>query len=497
MAKASGGGGIGSLVEDLAPQLGGPLDRNGHAILGQITGVEWNQETDTWKRIDKNGDEILLSRAWFDDCLPWAGMRRVNLAVDGTINAVYGEANYKEDGSNGRVMVQIPKFWVKSEETVANKYRWWISDHAVTGFEVHPAFNQRTASAPADYIYVSAYEASLMDDAGTLKMDSKSGEQPWTGGELDSLGFDSGSVEFVVGETLTGAISGATGVVLDYHVATGTWGGGDAAGTVYLKQVSATAFQAEDLDGSTGGANMASATGANVALALNIDDARGYGTAVGSYWGIMNIWTMAALQVLFMVEYGNMDSQTAIGRGVVDKASGVGFAGELTAASSINDNLGDNGTGTGTGTDGLVPIAHRWIENLWGNVWKFIDGYEAVDAAYHILKATGGWTNSGPSIWGAGDYDASTAAPITTDGYASNIVYEAALKYLLLASAVAGSDSTCIPDYFYAHDAGETNILLASGGWNYASDAGLGCLSSRDVASHSDRKIGARLEFIG
>jgi len=390
-----------------------------------IVGVEWNQGTDTWTRIDADGVEWGgLARASFDHFLPWAGMRRVNMAADGSINNVYGDAGYKEDGTNGRVMVQIPKFWVKSEETSANKYRWWIANYAASGFEVHPVFNQRTASAPADYIYVAAYEADGYDDSGTFKLHSRSGKQPVTG----------------------------------------------TTGEPY-----------PDLPSDS----------------LTIDQARTYAENIGSHWGIENIWTMAAIQMLYMIEYGNMDSQTGIGRGIVDKASGTGFAGELTAASSINSNLGDNGTGTGTGTDGLVPIAYRWIENHWGNAWKFIDGYEAVDAAYHILKATGGWTNSGPSVWGSGDYDASTATPITTDGYLSNIVYEAALKYLLIASAVAGSDSTYIPDYFYAHDAGEVNILLAGGNWSCASHAGLSCLYSGFVASGSSRDVGCRLEFIG
>jgi len=126
-----------------------------------------------------------------------------------------------------------------------------------------------------------------------------------------------------------------------------------------------------------------------------------------------------------------------------------------------------------------------------------VDGYSSVNEAYHILKATGGWTNSGPSIWGAGDYDASTATPITAAGYISNIVYEAVLKYLLIAEAVVASDATYIPDNFYPHDTDETNILLAGGDWSYSSSAGLGFLNSDNVASLSDRDLGCRLEFIG
>jgi len=79
----------------------------------------------------------------------------------------------------------------------------------------------------------------------------------------------------------------------------------------------------------------------------------------------------------------------------------------------------------------------------------------------------------------------------------SNILYEAALKYLLIAEAVVGSDATFIPDKFYAHDTGGTNILLAGGSWANASCAGLCCLLSDFVASTSHRAIGCRLEYIG
>jgi len=329
-------------------------------------------------------------------------------------------------------MVQIPKFWVKSEETSANKYRWWIASYAASGFEVHPAFNQRTASAPADYIYISAYEADGAEDpadSDIFKAYSRSGKVPMTGG--------------------------------------------------------------------------VSYTDMPNAGVLTIDYARTFCTNIGTGWGLLNIWSLSAIQILHMIEYGNLDSQTNIGRGVVDLDSGSDFAGVNTGAASINSLLGANGTGAGTNglageaADGDVSIAYRWIENPWGNVWKFVDGYEAVDAAYHILKATGAWDNSGPSVWDSDDYDASTGAPITSDGYVSNILYEAALKYLFIAEAVAGADSTHIPDYLYAHDNGETNILLAGGYWNYGSPAGLSFLRSNDVASGSDRTFGCRSEFIG
>jgi len=43
----------------------------------------------------------------------FGGRKRCNVADDGTITAFYGESNYREDGSNGQVMVYQPKFYYR------------------------------------------------------------------------------------------------------------------------------------------------------------------------------------------------------------------------------------------------------------------------------------------------------------------------------------------------------------------------------------------------
>jgi hypothetical protein len=84
------------------------------------------------------------------------------------------------------------------------------------------------------------------------------------GGRFRSIGFDSGSAEFAVGETLTGATSGATGEIAYWYVSSGTFAGGDAAGTIFFYDTDETsAFHgtgAENLNSSINGNNVASTT---------------------------------------------------------------------------------------------------------------------------------------------------------------------------------------------------------------------------------------------
>jgi len=62
--------------------------------------------------------------------------------------------------------------------------------------------------------------------------------------------FDTGIQEPTVGSTLTGATSGDTGVVTAVQVESGTWDGGDAAGTIWMS--SPTGFSDINTDGGTG-----------------------------------------------------------------------------------------------------------------------------------------------------------------------------------------------------------------------------------------------------
>lgn len=78
---------------------------------------------------------------------------------------------------------------------------------------------------------------------------------------LGTLDFDSGSVEPQVGETLTGATSGAVGKVISVTVTGGTWGGGNAEGSIELGAVTGTFQDNENIDGSVGGANMLTVDG--------------------------------------------------------------------------------------------------------------------------------------------------------------------------------------------------------------------------------------------
>jgi hypothetical protein len=76
-----------------------------------------------------------------------------------------------------------------------------------------------------------------------------------------TLDFTSGGAyEVLVGNTLTGATSGATAVVSEIILSGGTWAGADAAGTFYFSSQVGT-FVAENLNDAVGGADVCTIAG--------------------------------------------------------------------------------------------------------------------------------------------------------------------------------------------------------------------------------------------
>lgn len=125
----------------------------------------------------------------FDDLEPWGGRYRCNLLDDGTEAYKYGEAGYSEtgtlitpwisgedevgaEGQKVQVMVKQPKFWYKVVPLKLDKIqggkgyhlrkaRYYVATSPKPGFKLHPAF--MVNGVEQDYIYLSAYEASLFD----------------------------------------------------------------------------------------------------------------------------------------------------------------------------------------------------------------------------------------------------------------------------------------------------------------------------------------------
>lgn len=96
----------------------------------------------------------------FDDIEPWKSIERVNLSDDGEILARFGDSDYRDDGSNGQVMVRYPKFYYRAEHG-PRTHGYYISPYRLSGYRV--SWMHWRNGKEVDEVFVGAYKASIYD----------------------------------------------------------------------------------------------------------------------------------------------------------------------------------------------------------------------------------------------------------------------------------------------------------------------------------------------
>ena len=349
------------------------------AVFSVAYGVEWNSATDTYLRTG--------AASGVANSTSYAGaiqtqMRRCVLNADGTVKYYLHptDSTKKADGTaaiingtDGNVMVEIPKFWYKYEH-VSGVHKWSISDgNHGPDYEVHPAFIR--GGVEKDYRYYPAYEGFNLSG----KLISGSGRTP---------------------------------------------------------TVSQTRAQFRIL-----------------------------AAANGAGWSQIDWNLLVAVQLLYLTEYANFNSQAMIGRGN-DAGS------DYTMTTGGSNSIG-NASSLSTNND--TWMSYRGIENWYASMFKFIDGVNVQERKYFI--------NSNPATFAddvfTGNYVDSGITSVATNGYVSNLVPS---KKGFVASAVAGSDSTYIPDYFY-QAAGSMVVLFGGDAANGLSAGGFFLGAAADASS--------------
>lgn len=201
--------------------------------------------------------------------------------------------------------------------------------------------------------------------------------------------------------------------------------------------------------------------------------ARSNAKSKGSKFHLYDFATYCAIIFLYIVEFANWNCQTKIGQGFVSWNS--------STQSGVTDSMTYH-TGRASGTDGQTSVQYRWLENLWGNVNQWVDGFNANGAeAYYCT-------------------DPSKYADDTTTGYtkigtlpASGYIKDLTVtdNGLLIPKTTGGSETTYIPDY--ASSSSGWHVLCVGGGWGDGSSAGLLFFYANFASSDSGSGVSARL----
>lgn len=201
--------------------------------------------------------------------------------------------------------------------------------------------------------------------------------------------------------------------------------------------------------------------------------ARSKAKSLGSKYHLYDFVTYCAIIWLYLVEFANWDCQSKIGRGYVDSN------GKITSGPT-NDMTYH--TGRASGTDGKTAVQYRWIENLWGNVLQWVDGFNAngttayacTDPSKYADDTATGYTNIGT---------------LPASGWIKDLTVTD--NGLLIPKTTGGSETTYVPDYAYSDP--DWRVLCVGGDWNEGTYAGLLSFNASTSSSGSYSNVSARL----
>lgn len=417
-----------------------------------IVGIQVDYKNKTFKRLA--GAANLTKGSDFDKFTMFGGRKRCNVADDGSIVAWYGDADYKEDGSMGQVMVYQPKFYylvcpVEYDPIDTGigyhlrKANYYVSEKPRSGFRLHPAFYDASGNE-IDYFLTSAYEGSIYD----------------------------------------------------------------ASASAYLLNDEQVMNTGEDKFSSIAGARPASGSSQN----LTRPNIEAMAQNRGTNWHGDLIKQVSAEQMLMIIEMGMMNLQTAIAQGVVSLpwTTGSDTTSSYAAATGSTASLG-NGTGRAEKTttyeggvakeytvDGKTSVCWRGKENFWGNIWKFVYGiniwgngkmgggqpYICSDFSFAESKNSGNYEPAGFTVTNA-------------NGYISAMGYSTACDWLFIASECLGNSSLPVGDYTYITvNLNGYRIALLGGAWDSGGGAGGFCWYLINGVGCRYRTIGGRLVYI-
>ena len=194
----------------------------------------------------------------------------------------------------------------------------------------------------------------------------------------------------------------------------------------------------------------------------------------GDKWHLYDFATYCAIIFLYVVEFADWNCQKKIGPGITNTSM---------HSNGDTDNMKYHTGRTNDWTgDAQNPVQYRWIENLWGNVYQWVDGFNANGtAAYYCTDPSKYADDTATGYTNIGTLPASgwiKDLTVTDNG-------------LLIPKTSGGSETTYVPDYAYS--APDWRVLCVGGDWNEGTYAGLLSFNASTSSSGSYSNVSARL----
>ena len=470
-----------------------PLDENGKLPDSYLYGVTVKQYGVRWKGTsstvcERLGDAVgLVANAHkgsedsvdndFDNIYPWSDIRTCNIDDDGNVLAYLGEPSFARDGSNGDVMVEIPKFYYKRVKTGVVE-EIWICGVKLPGYELHPLFIDD--GKEVSKVFHSVYNASSYTDESDnkVKLQSITGVQPrvrTTRANFRTYARNKGAIWGIEDISCVNALQllylveyanthsqsmlGSGADSLQYSANHKALVATESGNTITIASTYKNTYKiGQRIEiGTSQGSNNITATPRTI-TAITTDESAGQTTI-----------TFDGDAVTIAV--GNMMWNVAPLNGSCDALNGK--SGWLAGENNYTDHYAD--------------VNYRGIEGFHAKLFRFIDGVNIKDRVVYYANSI---TEYADGVYD-GIYRAVGYTNAEANGYVSAFGYDEKAPWVMFPTAAAGGSSTFVPDYYY-QDTGE-RLFLLGGAWHYGSSAGAFCFSCTAGFSRSYLHYGAHL----
>jgi hypothetical protein len=204
----------------------------------------------------------------------------------------------------------------------------------------------------------------------------------------------------------------------------------------------------------------------------------------GTGWRQQDFDLVSAIQLLYITEYADWNSQLMIGEGRTALSGGTWVKDSYIGVTG-KSNADGNGTNSVGGNTNNAYMTYRGIENFFGNIWKWVDG---ININGNVPYVSNNDVNFADDT--AANYTDLGITLGAVDGYVKTLEQQARG---FLPASVGGASNTYITDYYY--QAAGWRVALLGGAAVNGTSVGVACWLAANDSANDYFTIGSRLCF--
>lgn len=389
----------------------------------------------------------------FDFIEPFSLIKTCNIKVvngEIVVTAYKGDADFKTDGSNGHVVVEIPEHYYCPSDLYEGYETFGVSMHPQPGW------------VKAKKRYIGAYNCA--DDGGT-KLKSASGVKP-----LVSTSLTNFRTKAMATDNICQIID-----MEDWYILT----------NLFCVEFATTHTQSIMNGASSMSYNAANTTISAVTDSTHITVNNGSVFVAGQSVSIGS--AQNGEQRTSWVEIDSVNNSTGeiVLKNAVSNMAVGDFLSTRTWVTGETDNILHSGYNY---NDSKHPMKYRGIENMYGNIYQWVDGVLINDNQAYVCKDRAKFSSTITS-----DYTALSYVNWNANGYPLTLGNDEKFPFARFPDALGGSTSTGYADYYYQ----TTGLrgLCFGGRWYDGSGGGAFYLRCGNAPSGAVIDIGSRLSW--